>query len=67
MPEIDQNLSQYSIVEKIRQGGMGEVYRARNLTLGRGVAIKKINEQHGKQFRQEAKAFGGEAVEAHPF
>jgi eukaryotic-like serine/threonine-protein kinase len=61
MPEIGQSLSHYSIVEKIGQGGMGEVYRAKDQKLGRDVAIKVLPEEFSRdadriaRFQREAK------------
>jgi serine/threonine-protein kinase len=61
MPEIGQNLSHYSIVEKIGKGGMGEVFRAKDQKLGRDVAIKILPEEFARdadrvaRFQREAK------------
>ena len=55
---------QYSIVSKIGEGGMGEVYRARDPKLGRDVAIKVLpaslseNTDRLSRFEQEAQAAG---------
>jgi tetratricopeptide (TPR) repeat protein/TolB-like protein len=52
----------YEIVEKLGRGGMGVVYRARDLTLRRWVAIKVLRGQtsmhpdHPVRFQQEARA-----------
>ncbi len=38
-------LAHYEIVEPIGKGGMGEVYRANDLKLGRDVAIKVLPDE----------------------
>jgi hypothetical protein len=42
MPEIGQNLSQYSLVEKTGKYGKGEVYLAEELNLSRKVLKRFI-------------------------
>jgi len=40
----------------IGAGGMGEVWKARDMRLGPIVSIKKVKEQHSERFRQEARS-----------
>ena len=66
---IGRTLGHYRIVEKIGEGGMGEVYRARDERLDRDVAIKVLHEAMAQnadrlaRFEREAKAV---AKLAHP-
>ncbi len=42
---LGKTLSHYKVIEKIGQGGMGEVCRAEDTNLSREVAIKVLPEQ----------------------
>ena len=47
MPErIGRRFGRYEIVQELGAGGMGDVYRARDLDLERAVAIKFLRERY---------------------
>src|SRR5580692_12775544 len=49
-------LGPYEILAPIGEGGMGDVYKARDVRLDRIVAIKQLKGEHLARFKQEARA-----------
>lgn len=58
------SLGQYRIVDQLGQGGMGRVFKAEHMTMGRSVAIKVLAPQHTRTekarqlFLREVRAAG---------
>lgn len=58
---IGRKISQYSILEKIGEGGMGIVYLAEDTVLGRQVAFKSLKVSGSSEFNQYKTRFLREA------
>src|SRR5437870_5980028 len=62
---IGQTIGHYKILERIGAGGMGEVYLASDITVGRKAALKLLpthltgDSERLKRFRQEARVVAG--------
>ena len=55
--QIGERVGDYQVIEVLGAGGMGQVYKARDVRLGRTVAVKITNKlQHGARFEREARA-----------
>jgi tetratricopeptide (TPR) repeat protein len=63
-PAVPDAIGVYKVLERIGQGGMGTLYRARDPRIGRDVAIKLLREgldddEMRERFAREARSAGG--------
>jgi len=62
---IGRTLGHYAITSQPGNGGMGEVYQAKDQKLGREIAIKVLPEEFAKDVNRVAR-FRREAQSPHP-
>jgi serine/threonine protein kinase/tetratricopeptide (TPR) repeat protein len=53
---VGEQVGPYRVEQKIGQGGMGEVWKARDMRLNRLVALKILKAEHAGRFKREARA-----------
>jgi serine/threonine protein kinase len=53
---IGKTIGHYEVLSKVGEGGMGDVYRARDTRLDRAVAVKTIKGPYTERFEREARA-----------
>lgn len=53
-PSAGALLGPYEMLAQIGEGGMGQVWKARDTRLDRIFAIKRLKRGHGARFQQEA-------------
>ena len=64
MPDLSGQPSRYQLIGELARGGMGAIFRGRDLDLGRDLAVKVIREEHRdhpemvRRFVEEARIGG---------